>query len=286
MQNARFIREGDVKRVIEKSTYTTTLKDLEKRGKNKVRVVKARQIYRLIAEAVNQMIAKSSVQIDEEEQQRLVEESRKELDRLVAQHQAEEDKFRDQQRKIEKHLRRELEASLERVAELRAENDELRKAPTIAAAPAPAPAPAPQVAPELMQDMLSQMASLREGFQELQDIKTSERPTEDIEKILAEREARFANRFENVLDGAVQQISDQVEERLDKRDNEIEAAKAVEHVEAAEVVLDSLFTGAGEHKGLESNISRVGVKKSEGGGIGANLARLKSLARKPIEEDA
>ena len=195
MDNTRFIKEGDVRKVIEDSTYTTTLRDLERRGKSKVRVVKARQIYRLIAEAVNQVVAGASLEMAEDERERLVEESRKELDRILGEHNREEEKFREQQRNIERHLRREVEGCLERIAELRAENEELRKAKTVVAQPAPAaPAPAPAspapdpVAPEFMENMLAQMADLRQGFNELRTMKSEPR-TGDMEKVLEEREA-------------------------------------------------------------------------------------------------
>ena len=124
MDNTRFIKEGDVRKVIEDSTYTTTLRDLERRGKSKVRVVKARQIYRLIAEAVNQVVAGASLEMAEDERERLVEESRKELDRILGEHNREEEKFREQQRNIERHLRREVEGCLERIAELRADDEQ------------------------------------------------------------------------------------------------------------------------------------------------------------------
>lgn len=285
MDNAKFIHEGDVRKVIEDSTYTTTLKDLEKRGKNKVRVVKARQIYRLIAEAVNQVIGKSSFEMAEEQRERLIDESKKELDRILSEHNKEDETFREQQRKIEKHLRRELEAALERVAALRSENDELRngmREAAVAPAPAAAPAPAP-VDPEFMQQMLQQMADLRSGFQDLREARVDSAAPDGSEllRVMEERESKFADRFQNVFDDAIQKFSTQVDERLEKKD----AAMAAEHVEAAEVALDSLFAGKDSGDGIESNLSRVGVETKDAGGIGSNLARLRSMARKPVEKD-
>ena len=286
MDNARFIKEGDVRKVIEDSTYTTTLKDLERRGKNKVRVVKARQIYRLIAEAVNQVMEKSSMEMAEEQREQLIDESKKQLDKILAEHHKEDNEFRDQQRKIEKHLRRELESSLERIAELRAENEKLRSgAAEVVAAPAPAPAPAaPAVDPAFMQDMLQQMADLKSGFDNLREARVEVKSGPDsseLLRVMEERESKFADRFQNVFDDAIQKFSDQVDERLEKKD----AAMAAEHVEAAEVALDSLFTGQTSDEGIESNLSRVGVETKNEGGIGSNLERLRNMARKTTSSD-
>lgn len=281
MENPRLINEGDVRKVIEESTYTTTLKDLEKRGKSKVRVVKARQIYRLIAEAVNRVITESSLEVAEDERERLVEESKRQLDRILKEHGKEEEDFREQQRRIEKHLRRELEATLERVAELRAENEQLR-AGTGEAAPAPAPA----VAPSFMEDMLAQMASLREGFQTLQEMRNEPAPAApndsvgaaELERVMAERESRFADQFQNVFDQAIEKFAEQVDQKMSAQDEKL----AAEHVEAAEVVLDSLFTGSND-KTLESNLAKVNVKQDSQGGIASNLERLRSMSRKSKE---
>ncbi len=278
MENPRFIKEGDVRKVIEESTYTTTLKDLEKRGKSKVRVVKARQIYRLIAEAVNRVITESSLEVAEEERERLVEESKRQLDQILKEHGKEEDEFRDSQRRIEKHLRRELESTLERVAELRQENEQLR-AGSREAAPAP-------VSPSFMEDMLAQMANLREGFQTLQEMRNEPAPAApsdsvgaaELERVMAERESRFADQFQNVFDQAIEKFAEQVDQKMSAQDEKL----AAEHVEAAEVVLDSLFAG-GSDAALESNLAKVNVKQDSQGGIAANLERLRSMSRKTKE---
>jgi len=268
----RFIGEGDVRRVIEKSTYTTTLKDLERRGKNKVRVVKARQIYRLIAEAVNQVIERSSLEVAVEERDRLVEASKTELDRILREHHQEEDQFREQQRRIEKHLRRELEETLQRMEDLRRENEELRaRLESGAATVAP---PRSNVSPDVVHDLVSQMNLLREGVEELRRSGSDTPRTDRVADLLESHERQLAQQFEGVFGDAMQKLSERIESRLDERD----AEKAQKDVEEAEVVLDSLFTGTTDGA-LESNIERVGVRRSREGGVASSIERLRSMGR-------
>lgn len=74
----------DVKKVIEKSTSKVTLRELEKRGFNKVKVLKSNDIHKLIRQAVETVLANRS-KLSEEEKEAYIEKSREEFDRLMSQ---------------------------------------------------------------------------------------------------------------------------------------------------------------------------------------------------------
>jgi len=283
MERAQFIREDDVRQVIERSSYTTTLRELERRGRHQVRVVRASEISRLIAEAVDRVVSQASVSLAEEERDMLVRQSQAQLEVILRERRGDDDKFRDQQRRVERHLRRELDGCLQRIAELKQANEDLRRQQihmspaTVVTSPLPSPsspAPAPAVPPEFVDGMLARMNELRESMEELRRARTEEASaSSETNETLKQQEAMFAERFQQTFDEAIARFSAHFDKKLQESDEN----KAHQHVEAAEVVLDSLFEGLGE-KALESNIENVAVKKTTGAGISANVERLKSLS--------
>lgn len=82
----------DVKKVIEQSASKTTLQELAKKGIYRVKVLDETAIVRMIGEAVERIVATRTNLLPESERVKLVEASRKELDKLVKEFQEAKDR--------------------------------------------------------------------------------------------------------------------------------------------------------------------------------------------------
>jgi hypothetical protein len=76
----------DIDKVIARSTSQTTIADLAKKGIKKVKVLNEKAIKQLIEDAVERILATKTSLLTEEERQRIFEESRAELNRLMKEH--------------------------------------------------------------------------------------------------------------------------------------------------------------------------------------------------------
>lgn len=82
----------DVRKAIEQSSSKSTLQELAKKGIHRVKVLDEHMINRLIGEAVERIISTKTNLLSSDDRQKLIEASRKELDRLMKDHQATKDK--------------------------------------------------------------------------------------------------------------------------------------------------------------------------------------------------
>lgn len=82
----------DVKKALEQSTTRSSLQDLARRGVHRVRVLDEAQVSKLIGEAVDRIVSTKTNLLSPEDRAKLIDASRKELDRLMAEHQAMKDK--------------------------------------------------------------------------------------------------------------------------------------------------------------------------------------------------
>ncbi|MBI2898658.1 MAG: hypothetical protein HYY17_00590 [Planctomycetes bacterium] len=82
----------DVRKVIEQSASKTTLQELAKKGIYRVKVLDEAAITRMIGEAVQRIIATKTNLLSETDRAKLVEASRKELDKLVKEFQESKDR--------------------------------------------------------------------------------------------------------------------------------------------------------------------------------------------------
>ncbi len=254
MDQGKMINLKDVKAAIEQSSYTTTLKELEKKGRSKVKVVKGRLIYEMIAQAVNRVIEQTSSNVASEERLAMVERSREEFDRLLQVHYSETKRLRESEDDLSRARARieELEA---RNARLTEENLGLRGRPE---------QPKSEDAQKGLLDRLVQdMGCLKSS---LDDLKTAG-PAQGGEMNIAISD-NLNEQFSSMLDQTMGQISDRFNSKLDKMDEE----KAYKQVEAAEVVLDQLFSAPEE---IESNLDNVTLRQEKGGGIGDQLDLLR-----------
>jgi hypothetical protein len=82
----------DVRRAIEQSSSKSTLQELAKKGIHRVKVLDESMINKLIGDAVERIISTKTNLLSSDDRQKLIEASRKELDRLMKEHQATKDK--------------------------------------------------------------------------------------------------------------------------------------------------------------------------------------------------
>ena len=82
----------DVRRAIEQSSSKSTLQELAKKGIHRVKVLDESMINKLIGDAVERIISTKTNLLSSDDRQKLIEASRKELDRLMKEHQTTKDK--------------------------------------------------------------------------------------------------------------------------------------------------------------------------------------------------
>jgi hypothetical protein len=73
----------DLRKFLDKSTSKTSLSDLQKKGVSSVKVLDERTLHKLIQEAVSRIISGRPELLTEGERQKIYDDSRKELDRLI-----------------------------------------------------------------------------------------------------------------------------------------------------------------------------------------------------------
>ncbi len=81
----------DVRRAIEQSSSKSTLQELAKKGIHRVKVLDEQMINKLIGEAVERILSTKTNLLSTDDRQKLIDASRKELDRLVRDHQSTKD---------------------------------------------------------------------------------------------------------------------------------------------------------------------------------------------------
>jgi hypothetical protein len=82
----------DVRRAIEQSSSKSTLQELAKKGIHRVKVLDESMINKLIGDAVERIISTKTNLLSSDDRQKLIDASRKELDRLMKEHQSTKDK--------------------------------------------------------------------------------------------------------------------------------------------------------------------------------------------------
>lgn len=82
----------DVRKAIEASASRSTLQELAKRGIHRVKVLDEQMITKLIRDAVGQVVASKSDVLSDAEREKLIADSRKELDKLIKEFQSSKDK--------------------------------------------------------------------------------------------------------------------------------------------------------------------------------------------------
>lgn len=229
----------EVKDALSARSRTATLDELRSEGRKRVRLIKAEHVAAMITEAVHSAIEQSGL-IPKEEVDRLVESSRKEFKDILHEREQEAQAAHDL-----KEQYAEQQVELERLqGDLAAAQQELEQ---LRAAPAPSSG-----SPEMMMMMMQELSSLKASM------------------MVKDQQPAAAGGPD--LTAALEKLSGTLNDRLETLGRKMGISGAVE---GDAVKFDGLFRD--DDKPLESNLDNVQVKQKAGGGIAANLARLKKL---------
>jgi hypothetical protein len=256
---------NEIKEALSARSRTATLDELRSEGRKRVRLIRAEHVAQMISDAVHSAIEQSGL-LAPEAVESLVEKSRQEFRSILKERELEVQRAREVEEQLAEReqelvaLRQRCEglaASLEATQAALAEREaDLRAA---AAAPAPA-APAPVAAPtaagpssDVLLALVHEMANMKAGLMQQQQ----QQPTAAAPDLTA----------------ALDKLAGTLNDRLETLGRKMGVSSAVGG--DAPVDFGGLFKT--EDKGLESNMENIQVKQKAGGGIAANLAKLKKL---------
>lgn len=226
-----------VKEALSARSESTSLEELQSRGRKKVRVIRAEHIASMIQEAVERAVRDSGL-VSPADADRLVEKSRQEFKQLSV------DRAREHNELVE--LRNQLEAAQARVTELEQMVAD-QGAPTAAG-------DGPNM--EMMMRLMNEVANIKSNMSQG-----------------ATGQHAGDGAAESGMMAALDKLTTSMNDRLEKFGKKLGVSGAVEGTEAD---LAGLFKHVDDVK-LESNMDDVKVKSKQSGGIAANLERLKKL---------
>jgi hypothetical protein len=255
---------NDIKEALSARSRTATLDELRSEGRKRVRLIRAEHVAQMISDAVHSAIEQSGL-LAPEAVEGLVEKSRQEFRSILKEREQEVQRAREVEEQLAEReqelvaLRQRCEglaASLEATQAALAEREaDLRAA---AAAPAPAaPGPVAAATPaaagpssDVLLALVHEMANMKAGLMQQQPAAAAPDLTAALDK-----------------------LAGTLNDRLETLGRKMGVSSAVGG--DAPVDFGGLFKT--EDKGLESNMENIQVKQKAGGGIAANLAKLKKL---------
>lgn len=301
----------DIKAALTTRARTATLDELRTEGKRRVRVVKADQITQMIEESVHRAVEQSGL-LPASEVEKLVERSRVEFRALMKAREAEAERAQAmtdllaaQEREVAE-LRRQLAAAK---AAQQAAEEALAASQAAQAAAAPAAAEAEEAAAQAMAQAAAQaaahaqaelLASLRDEMAGMKAALMAQPPVvaapgaASVVPFAPAAAAAGAPAVPGVaaaaasvqaapaaaapapavdVSAAIEKLASSLNDRFEKLGKKMGISSAVGGDQPVD--LGGLFKSADD--GLESNMNTVETKQKSGGGIAANLARLKKL---------
>ena len=262
---------NEIKEALSARSRTATLDELASEGRKRVRLIRAEHVAAMISEAVHAAIEHSGL-IAPEEVEKLVEKSRIEFRTILKEREQELQRAHDNEKALEMRegelaeLRQRFSALSDALSATRRELEEVRAeaeaaesqlhslrdraAPTVAAA-------APGPSSDLLLSLVQEMATLKANLMHAQ---AAPAPTPA---------APAAPDFS----AALEKLTGSLTDRLEKLGQKMGVSAAVGGDQPVD--FGNLFKDEG--KQLESNMDNIEVKQKAGGGIAANLARLKKL---------
>lgn len=261
---------NEIKEALSARSRTATLDELASEGRKRVRLIRAEHVAAMIREAVHAAIEHSGL-IAPEEVEKLVEKSRIEFRTILKEREQELQRSQDNEKALEMRegelaeLRQRFSALSDALTTTRRELEEARaeaeaaEAQLRARAPAPVAAAAPAQGPssDLLLSLVQEMATLKANLMHAQ---AAPAPTPA---------AAAAPDFS----AAIEKLTGSLNDRLEKLGQKMGVSAAVGGDQPVD--FGNLFKDEG--KKLESNMDNIEVKQKAGGGIAANLARLKKL---------
>lgn len=240
---------NDIKEALSARSRTATLDELRSEGRKRVRVIRAEHIAAMISEAVTAAVESSGL-VAPTEVDRLVEKSRQEFRSILKEREQEVQRAHDIEETLAEReaeiadLKASLEAANADLATLRGSGT---RAPVANASGAPSG--------DLLMSMVQEMATLKANLMQ-----------RDAQPAPAAGAADFT--------AAIEKLTGSLNDRIEKIGKKMGVSAAVES--DAPLDFGNLFKDDGG-KTLESNMDNIEVKQKSGGGIAANLARLKKL---------
>lgn len=258
---------NDIKSALSERSRTATLDELRNEGRKRVRLIRAEHVAQMISEAVTGAIEASGL-VDPGEVDRLVEKSREEFKAILREREEELRRAQENEERLEEteeqlgKLRQELDVTRQ---ELEAARQQLDAQPTDGAAGAPAAAPA-GVPSDMVMTLMQEMATLKASMGQGQAPVAPAAPQ-------GQGQAQPAAGGGADISAALEKLAGSLNERLESLGRKMGISSAVEG--DAPVDFGGLFNDTDSN--LESNMENIQVKKKTGGGIAANLAKLKKL---------
>lgn len=230
----------EIKEALSARSRTATLDELRSEGRKRVRLIRAEHVAAMISEAVNTAVEQSGL-VAPEEVEKLVDKSRQEFRSILREREQELQRAQDVERAL---AEREQE-----LAELKQRYAELAAQRTAGGGGGGSS--------DLLMSMMQEMANLKASLMHQQSQPTS-----------APAPAAGGD-----FSAAIEKLAGTLNERLEKFGKKMGISAAVDN--SAPVDFSGLFRDG--DKSLESNMDNIEVKQKAGGGIAANLARLKKL---------
>ena len=260
---------NEIKEALSARSRTATLDELRSEGRKRVRLIRAEHVAAMITEAVHSAVEHSGF-LSPAEVEGLVEKSRIEFRSILREREQELQRARDVEEQLQEReaevasLNTRLLAAENALAEANAELDarrtELAAARDLIAARGAQPAmAAPAAAPssDMLLALVQEMATLKANLLHQQQAPAA-----------AASPAGVAD-----FSAAIEKLAGSLNDRLETLGKKMGISSAVGG--DGPVDFGGLFRDADTK--LESNMENIQVKQTAGGGIAANLARLKKL---------
>jgi hypothetical protein len=282
----------DVRRAIEQSSSKSTLQELAKKGIHRVKVLDESMINKLIGDAVERIISTKTNLLSSDDRAKLIEASRKELDRLMKEHQSTKD-----QAELAQQSQASLASTVEtlqnalktaqRLAEdtakqryedgknvMRAEVDDMKKKMSSMEADIEK-----RVRREVDLEYQAKMANERIVIEQMKTeaAKKQAEMIEEMRKSDEELFKRMSELFTKVMDGVNKKLGD-LKNRSFAGGGGGGGGGGMARMEGdvefrpSQATLESLIQGE-----LESNVKAMQVESKSGGKMGSALERLKAM---------
>jgi hypothetical protein len=281
----------DVRRAIEQSSSKSTLQELAKKGIHRVKVLDESMINKLIGDAVERIISTKTNLLSGEDRQKLIDASRKELDRLMKEHQSSKDKaelaeqsqaslatqVENLQKMVQTAQRLAEDTAKQRYEDgknvMRAEVDDMKKKMSSMEADIEK-----RVRREVDLEYQAKMANERIVIEQMKTeaAKKQAEMIEEMRKSDEELFKRMSELFTKVMDGVNRKLGDLKNRSfsggggggaggVSRMDGDVE-------FRPSQATLESLIQGE-----LESNVKAMQVESKSGGKMSNALERLKAM---------
>lgn len=248
---------NEIKEALSARSRTATLDELKSEGRKRVRLIRAEHVASMITEAVHAAIEQSGL-VAPEEVEKLVEKSRQEFRSILKEREQELQKAQENEQALAEKDE-ELEALKARIAQLEAGGTPTtvgRTAAGVAASGGGA------MSNELVMSLVQEMATMKANLMTQQGGKGG--------AAAAAAAAGGGGDFT----AALEKLAGSLNDKFEKLGKKMGISAAVD--DSTPMDFGALFKDVGG-KPIESNMDNIEVKQKAGGGIAANLARLKKL---------